>query len=261
MMIVEKALVISNRQIATGIYQMDLLAPQSAELARAGQFFMLKTTPYLDPFLKRPMSINKIEKEKGQLRFIYDVVGRGTAIMSGIMESENIEITGPCGNGWLTEQKISRALLVGGGTGIAPLLPLAIELKRAGALVDIFLGAARADRLFNEDDLAAYGNISIATDDGSKGQKGTIACLLPDGGGAYDMVYTCGPNPMMAAVAKWAEKNALPCRVSLEERMGCGIGTCVGCVCALKGADGQPAYRRVCKEGPVFDAKEVLFNG
>jgi len=261
MMIVEKALVISNRQIATGIYKMDLFAPQSAGLARAGQFFMLKTTPYLDPFLKRPMSINKIEKEKGQLRFIYDVVGRGTTIMTGITEKDSIEITGPCGNGWLSEQKISRALLVGGGTGIAPLLPLAIELKRTGALIDIILGAARNDRLFNVDELAAYGNISIATDDGSKGKKGTVASLLPEEGGAYDMVYTCGPKPMMVAVAAWAGKNALPCRVSLEERMGCGIGTCVGCVCALKGEDGETVYRRVCKEGPVFDAREVLFNG
>jgi len=260
-MIVEKALVISNKQIATGIYQIELLAPQAVDTARAGQFFMLKTTPYLDPFLKRPMSINRIDKEKGQLCFIYDVVGRGTAIMSAIAEGGNLELTGPCGNGWLTDEKISRALLVGGGTGIAPLLPLAMELRIAGAMVDIFLGAACADRLFDIDELSAYGNLSIATDDGSKGKKGNVICLLPEGGGAYGMVYACGPKPMLAEVAAWAEKNALPCRVSLEERMACGIGTCVGCVCAFRGPDGEPVYRRVCKEGPVFDAREVLFNG
>ncbi len=256
----EKAKVLDNQKILPNYWQLDLYAPKAASLAQAGQFIMLQTTPYAEPFLKRPMSLNRINPEEGTLRIIYQIVGKGTQILTTIPAGGEMDIIGPQGNGWMIQKDYRKALLVGGGAGIAPLLQLAINLAEKEIKLDILLGAADRDAIFNHQEFLQMASVSVATMDGSRGHKGFVTDLLPQTPD-YDMIYTCGPNPLMEKVALWAGQKGQACQVSLEERMGCGIGTCMGCVCKIKSKDGSIAYKRVCKDGPVFDGEEVVFNG
>lgn len=256
----EKARVLDNQKILPQFWQLDLYAPKAAAMAQAGQFVMLQTTPYAEPFLKRPMSLNRINPEEGVLRIIYQIVGRGTKILTAIPTGGEIELIGPQGNGWKIQEGCQKALLVGGGAGIAPLLQLAINLTEKETKLDVLLGGSANDAIFNHQEFSQMASISVATMDGSWGHKGFVTDLLPQTPD-YDMVYVCGPNPLMEKVALWAGQTGQACQVSLEERMGCGIGTCMGCVCKIKSKDGSIAYKRVCTDGPVFDGEEVIFNG
>ena len=254
-------IIISNIGILHDYFKMEILAPEAAKIAEPGQFLMFRAGKdnSTDPFLGRPMSLNHIDRLNGHLGIIYQVVGRGTVLLSQLKEGDTVFITGPWGKGWQTDNKIKRAALVGGGAGIAPLLPLAEELNDRGVKMDIFIGASNRERLFNDKEMASYGDVVISTIDGSVGKPGLIDEQLPDEAG-YDMVFTCGPKIMMEKVAAWAKRLNIPCQVSLEERMGCGFGVCAGCVCQAKNSDGSTSYKRVCKEGPVFFAGEVFDN-
>lgn len=254
--------IIINQKIRPDYYRLVISAPEAAKPARPGQFLMLNAVGNADtrdPFLSRPMSLNSIDTATGQLGIIYQVIGRGTELMTSLKSGDTIKFSGPWGKGWQVDQGIKKAALVGGGAGIAPLLPLAVELKSQGVQLDIFLGAASRERLICEEEMASCGEIRIATDDGSRGSKCFAHELLPDKAD-YGMVYCCGPKPMMINVARWARVRGLSCQVSLEERMGCGFGVCAGCVCEAKTSEGGIAYKRICKEGPVFNAEEVFFN-
>jgi dihydroorotate dehydrogenase electron transfer subunit len=248
--------------LSPNIYQLDLLAPRISETIVAGQFVMLKLSETYDPFLKRPFGVNGIDRTNGILRFIYFVRGRGTRFLSEFPEGSVIELTGPLGNGWEVNPENHHVLIVGGGSGIAPLLPLSKELHSVKIETDILLGATTGEALFDLEEFKKCGYMRITTEDGSEGETGVVTDILP-ADPVYDAVYVCGPKAMMAAVAEWAERNGIPCQVSMEEHMGCGIGTCMGCVCAIhdterKNKDGI-AYKRICKEGPVFDSREVAF--
>ncbi|MGI5892298.1 MAG: dihydroorotate dehydrogenase electron transfer subunit [Bacillota bacterium] len=257
-MMIEKCLIIENRQLFPHFYQMDLEAQHIASKALPGQFIMVKTGQNYDPFLKRPMCISLIDQERGRISYIYQVKGRGTALLSEIVAGAALEISGPIGNGWHIDGASEKVLLVGGGVGITPLLPLAECLHARHIKSHILLGAAHKGQLFGYDRLRYLGNLQVTTEDGSQGQQGNVTMLLPPKP-AFDMVYCCGPRALMAAVAAWAHQYDLPCQVSLEERMGCGIGTCMGCVCMTKAADEKLSYKRICCDGPVFDSREVFF--
>jgi len=253
----EETLVLENKNAGLLYYALTLAAPHISAAARPGQFVMVAPVAGLQPFLKRPMGINIIDAAQGQIRLIYRLVGYGTRLLSALKPGQTIQLLGPLGNGWQLIRE-GRALLVGGGSGIAPLLPLAGELSGAGLECEILLGVNSAHELTCAEEFAQLGRFSPATLDGSLGMHGPVTHLLPESPPAYNMVYCCGPHALMAKVAAWAAQHDLPCQVSLEERMGCGFGVCMGCVCSIR-APGGSAYKRICCDGPVFDSREVMW--
>jgi dihydroorotate dehydrogenase electron transfer subunit len=259
-MLLCKAKILANERIFTkaSFYLMELDAAELSEQARPGQFVMMTVAAGESPFLKRPMGINLIDRDSGGIRRSYQLVGQGPRAMSQLRVGERVEVLGPCGRGWKIDPLTTKnALLVGGGSGIATMLPLAIELDRQGVECDIVLGGQSAEHIICLEEFSQQGRIHVATEDGSLGEQGRIDLFFRDAD-KYDMVYACGPTPMMQKTADWAAANSLPCQVSLEERMGCGYGVCMGCVCEHKDALGGVSYQRVCREGPVFWAKEVF---
>lgn len=255
-----RAIVIGNRPLSGGYYALELEAPQIARLAKPGQFVLLATAELgnegREPFLRRPFAISYIGESRGMIRIIYRLKGRGTYLLSQLQLEQSVQLTGPLGHGWDIDGDIHQALLVGGGRGQASLLPLARELAHRGVTVDMLMGAVSADGLLCSDEFADCGYLRLATEDGSKGESGRVSKLLPELP-AYDIIYTAGPPEMMRAVCDWAERVFVRCQVSLESRMGCGIGACQCCAAESKG--GEQKYVRVCSCGPVFDSSEVKF--
>ncbi|MCL1817208.1 MAG: dihydroorotate dehydrogenase electron transfer subunit [Clostridiales bacterium] len=256
-MIIQEAQVLTNERIGLRYYALTVSAPQISVAARPGQFLMIAPRSGMEPFLKRPLGINVIDMARGQIRVVYRVVGYGTRLLSERCAGEFLQVVGPLGNGWqLTQGR--HVLLVGGGAGIAPLLPLAVELARSGADCEAMLGASSVQEVPCVEEFATLARLSVATLDGSRGALGQVSSWLPAQPIAYDMIYCCGPHPLMRKVALWAKRHDLPCQVSLEEHMGCGFGVCMGCVCAVTAPDkDEVIYKRVCCEGPVFDSREV----
>ena len=255
-MFCERAQITLNQKIGTDIWQLRLQVPQIAAAAGAGQFVMLQCGTGLDPFLKRPLGIHEITAPYGFITCVYRVVGRGTGLLSELPVGSDITVLGPCGRPW-PQITAPKAVIIGGGMGIAPLLPLAKDLY-ARCNPQIYLGANTADELFALVEFAKCGNLRVATLDGSAGVKGFVTDLLPADLSGTE-IFACGPMPMMKAVAELASQQNITCWISLEEHMGCGIGTCMGCVRPIKEND-SIVYKRVCREGPVFNAMEVVFD-
>lgn len=250
------ARVIRNERLSRDIFLICLLAPQIAKVALPGQFCMLKVSEGLDPLLRRPLSVHDTRDER--VYFLYKVVGKGTAILSKLTKKDKIKILGPMGTPF--RQNAGKAIIVGGGMGVAPLLFLA---KAIGSekIEKILLGARDEMELVRLDEFSSSTNeIEISTDNGTLGHKGFVTELLFDHlsrrspGSPPLTVYTCGPFPMMKTVHEICEKFQIPCQVSLEAHMACGFGLCLGC--AIKRQDGK-GYLHVCKEGPVFDSSLV----
>lgn len=249
----EQAAVVSRERIAEGIYSMWLATENIAANAKAGQFISMYTNE-ADKLLPRPISICEIDALKGQLRVVYRVTGEntGTEKFSQMKAGETIEILGPLGNGFTKETK--KAFLIGGGIGIPPMLELAKELDCVKQII-----AGYKDELFLTEDLKQYGELYIATEDGSAGTKGNVLDAVRENALTADVIYACGPTPMLRAIKEYARENGILCYISMEERMACGIGACLACVCKSKEVDGhsQVHNKRVCKDGPVFLSTEV----
>lgn len=249
----ERALVVSQERIAEGIYSMWLATENIAVNAKAGQFISMYTNE-ADKLLPRPISICEIDAAKGQLRVVYRVTGEhtGTEKFSQMKAGETLEILGPLGNGFTKETK--KAFLIGGGIGIPPMLELAKELDCEKQII-----AGYKDELFLTEDLKKYGELYIATEDGSAGTKGNVMDAVRENALTADVIYACGPTPMLRAIKAYAEENGILCYLSMEERMACGIGACLACVCKSKDIDDHSHVhnKRVCKEGPVFLSTEV----
>lgn len=241
----------SQEKLASGVYSMWIEAPQIAEQAVAGQFISVYTK---DPsrLLPRPISLCEIDREAGSIRIVYRVVGAGTSEFSCYKEGDSIEVMGPLGNGFPLKEK--RAFLIGGGIGIPPMLELAKELNCEKTAV---LGYR--DELFLEKELGSYSNVYVATEDGSAGTKGNVLDAIREGNLEADIIYACGPTPMLRAVKEYAAEKGIECYLSLEEKMACGIGACLACVCQSKEVDHHSHVhnKRICKDGPVFAAEEV----
>jgi dihydroorotate dehydrogenase electron transfer subunit len=257
----EKGLVISHQQLAQDMYVMEFVAPTMAKECQPGQFLQVRPGNTYDPLLRRPISIYDVDQEKGSISLLYRVVGRGTDLMTGIRVNDFIDIMGPLGRGFSMPDGPKEALLVGGGVGMAPLVYLGRVLKERGCHVMVMCGAANAAQLVTADKFKEL-DISFlpATMDGSAGYKGLVTDLLITqvNASGFDIIYTCGPEPMMNLVALYAEIHHIWGEVSLEEHMACGVGACLGCARRLKKND--EAYVKVCKDGPVFNMKEVEFN-
>ena len=247
-----KARVESQVQLADGVYSMELLAPEIASAARAGQFISVYTKDK-SKLLPRPISLCGIDRERGILRIVYRVAGAGTAEFSAYRAGDSVEIMGPLGNGFTLKDK--KAILIGGGIGVPPMLELVEEVSGGRAAV---LGE-RDQELFLKDEFEACGPVCVATEDGSAGTKGNVLDAIREQGVEGEIIYACGPTPMLRAVKAYAQEKGIECYISLEERMACGIGACLACVCQSKDVDSHSHVhnKRICKDGPVFAAEEV----
>lgn len=248
------AVVTSQKEIAPGIFDM-WITTELAKGAVPGQFICLypkdKST-----LLPRPISICEADKEKEQLRIVYRVAGKGTAEFSAYKEGETVEVLGTLGNGFPVEEATGKKVfLMGGGIGIPPMLELA---KNMQADKQIIVGY-RDDKTFLREDLEKNGMVYIATEDGSVGSKGNVMDAIRENGLQADMIFACGPMPMLRAIKKYAEEAGIPAYISLEEHMACGVGACLGCVVKTKEKDHHSHVHnaRICTDGPVFEAREV----
>lgn len=249
----EMAVVLSQKEIAKDIFDLTIQTKQIAAAAKAGQFVSLYCSDGTK-VLPRPISLCGIDREKGTLRLVYRVTGEktGTEQFSKLKEGEDIRVLGPLGNGFPLESK--KAFLIGGGIGIPPMLQLAKELDCEKTAV---LGYR--DELFLLEDFQSVCDTLVATEDGSAGTKGNVLDAIKEHGADAEIIYACGPTPMLRALKNYAEEQQMECYISMEERMACGIGACLACVCKSKEKDAHTNVnnKRICKEGPVFHAKEV----
>jgi dihydroorotate dehydrogenase electron transfer subunit len=261
------ARIIRHQPLTPGHFLLTLEAPAIARRARPGQFVMIQTRDGTDPLLRRPMSISRIlPGRRGLIQILYKVVGRGTAFLAGRRAGGTLPTLGPLGNGFRLPKAGARVLpiLIAGGIGIAifPLLADALRARRLRPIL-LFGGRSRGDLVSLAPFRAARAGIRLATEDGSAGARGFVTRLLEPLLEARELrpalrLYACGPTPMLKAVGDRAAAAGVSCQLALEARMPCGIGVCLGCVVACPGDAAGPLYRRVCTEGPIFEAREVL---
>ena len=254
----ETVTVVSQKQIGTGIYDLTIQTKEIAAAAKAGQFVSVYSND-ASKLLPRPISLCGIDRKAGTLRLVYRVTGEhtGTEEFSRLQAGDTMKIMGPPGNGF-TVEKGRKAFLIGGGIGVPPMLQLAKEMKDAGENFQIVMGYRDAGT-FLLDEFKEQGESFVATEDGSVGTKGNVLDAIRENHLDADVIYACGPTPMLRALKAYAEEQNMTCYVSMEERMACGIGACLACVCnsTEKDAHSNVKNKRICKEGPVFNAKEV----
>lgn len=260
----QPAPVVRHQAIDRDHFLLTLEAPRVARAARPGQFVMLRTRPGCDPLLRRPMSIYRVPPSpRGQVQILYKVVGSGTRYLSGRAAGDSLDMLGPLGNGFRPSRPGHRPVLVAGGIGIAIFPFLVDRLLRRGSRPLLLYGAR------GRGDLVVLGffrtrrvPVRLATEDGSAGVRGFVTSLLEpmlagDAGTGPCELFVCGPTPMLRAVSALAVKAGVPCQLALESQMPCGIGVCLGCVVRCRADAGGALYRRVCTEGPIFEAGVV----
>lgn len=252
----ENCKIVSQEQIGTGIYSMWLQTETIAANANPGQFVSLYSRDG-SKLLPRPISLCEIDKEQGRIRLVYRVTGKGTGTeeFSGYHSKVGLETLGPLGNGFpLEAAEGKKVFLMGGGIGIPPMLETAKQLKAEKQMI---LGYR--DELFLNEEFEKYGKVYLATEDGSAGTKGNVMDAIRENGLDADIIFACGPTPMLRAIKAYAEEHNILCYISMEERMACGVGACLACVCKSKEVDDHSHVhnKRVCKDGPVFLSTEV----
>lgn len=253
MSIQELCTVRDNQQLGSNIFALTLDAPRISAATVPGQFVHI--TCGEANLLRRPISI--CQTYDGALKIVFVTKGDGTKWLSRRQVGDTLDVLGPQGNGFDLSALGARPVFIGGGIGVPPMLQTMQAAKDAGAQPTAILGFRNQDSVILEDDFKAIGTVYTATDDGSYGIHGFVSDVLKEHITEFTSVCCCGPKPMLKALADIAEAAGIPCQVSMEERMGCGIGACLVCVCSLKSSDGSTRYGHVCKDGPVFDSKEV----
>ena len=254
---------IKKEEIIKDIYKFTVKADKIVEKSLPGNFIEIKVNDQTEPFLRRPISIYNMEKEKGLLEFIFQVKGKGTEILAKRQLGEKIDIIGPLGFGTFKFNKYNKIAVIGGGIGIFPLYELSKQAKNQGKEVNCYLGFRNKELVMLEEEFKGVTNkLIISTDDGTYANSGFAINYLKEDMEKenYDCIFACGPTPMLRAVKEYADGNNIECQISLEEKMGCGLGVCLGC--AVKKADSpkdNPEYFHVCKGGPVFNSKDVEF--
>ncbi|MDO4473726.1 MAG: dihydroorotate dehydrogenase electron transfer subunit [Eubacteriales bacterium] len=253
----ESAVVISQESLADGIFSM-WIKTEAAKEAKPGQFMSLYTTDG-SKLLPRPISICEIDKEQMALRMVYRVTGEktGTEQFSKLQSGDTIPVIGPLGNGFPFEKaKGKKAFLMGGGIGVPPILELAKQMQCEEKQIVV---GYRDSHTFLREQFEENGSLYISTEDGSVGSKGNVMNAIEENNLKADIIFACGPTPMLRAIKTYAQENDIECYISLEERMACGIGACLACVCKSKDVDHHSNVhnKRICKDGPVFLASEV----
>ena len=261
-----KARIISNKNICADHFVMELETSVLGKKSQPGQFVNVKIEDAPEQFLRVPLGIHRIRKSG--ISLLYKVVGKGTEHLSTKSKNDIVNLLGPLGKGFKTDKKEKKAILVSGGHGIAPLYALCKKLKKEKQKIELFVGSSTKKHLVCLKDFRKLGiKVHIATDDGSKGYKGYVTDLLDlflDGKRPkrhttyyirHTSLYACGPKPMLKQVGRIAKKHRISAQVSVDEYMACGIGVCLGC--AIKTVNG---YKLVCKDGPVFDSEEIVWE-
>mgnify|MGYP002618585435 CR=1 FL=1 len=250
----ETAIIIKQEEIADDIYSMWLHTEQIAAHAKAGQFVSVYCKEG-SRLLPRPISICEIDKENKTLRLVYRKAGAGTAEFSGYGAGETLRLIGPLGNGFPLDKGYKKVFLIGGGIGVPPMVELSKQLPGEKIVVSGYRGGD----LFLKDELSRHAELVVATEDGSAGTKGNVLDAIKENGLTADAIFACGPGPMLRALKAYAEEQGIDCYLSLEERMACGIGACLACVCKSKDVDAHTNVKnkRICKDGPVFAADEI----
>ena len=243
--------VLSCAPLADGLYSLVLDAPDIAAAAQAGQFVHLACGE--GSLLRRPISI--CEAADGRLRVVFQVKGEGTRWLSARRPGDAVDVLGPLGHGYRLDGLGAKPVFIGGGIGVPPMLYGMQCARKAGAQPSAILGFRSKGAVILEQEFDCP--TTVCTDDGSYGVHGFVTDVLKEQIAGATGVAACGPKPMLKAIAEIAKDAGVPCQVSLEERMGCGIGACLVCACALRAEDGETRYGHVCKDGPVFDAEEV----
>jgi dihydroorotate dehydrogenase electron transfer subunit len=242
-----------NHHITDDYFAIYLKCPVSLTQILPGQFAEVLVSNSTTTYLRRPFSIYDVDYDKNELSLLIKKVGDGTAALSKLKEGDILNLVYPLGNSFsMPEGK--NALLVGGGVGIAPMLLLAKMLKGKGYYPDVLIGGRTSNDIVEPEKYTSFGEVFITTDDGSAGEKGMVTqhSLFSEKVKKYSAIYACGPDPMMKAVARVADTHNIPCEISLENTMACGIGACLCCV--VETIDGN---KTTCIEGPVFDTRKL----
>ena len=253
----ETAAIVSQEQLADGIFSM-WIETEAAKEAGPGKFISMYTNDK-SKLLPRPISICEIDKKNGRLRVVYRVTGEGTGtkLFSQMGPGDSISIIGPLGNGFPYEKAEGRrAFLMGGGIGVPPVLELAKQMRCRKKQIIV---GYRDAHTFLREEFQQNGEVYISTEDGSVGTKGNVMDAVAENFLQADIIFACGPSPMLRAIKKYAQETNTECYISLEERMACGIGACLGCICRSKDRDAHSNVhnKRICKDGPVFLSTEV----
>ena len=260
-----------NEEIQEDCFLMKVKVASSFENPLPGQFVMIRIAGLNDPFLSRPISIYSFSRGKNycSLEFLYRVVGKGTQILAGLIKGSQVEINGPLGNGFEIQTVKNNIVFIAGGIGIAPLsLLIEILCRRADwspSSMTVYLGFQGVSAVVGLDKLKKLcRNITVCTDDGTLGTKGFVTHIfkkdmkkfLPDN----TSIYACGPKEMLKSLSKILNTKKIDCQISLEERMACGTGACMGCSVAVKDGKGELSYKRVCADGPVFNLADIIWK-
>ena len=250
----ETAVILEQREISEQIYSLWLHADDIVREARPGQFVSVYCRDE-SRLLPRPISICELDKESGRLRLVYRAVGAGTQEFSSYGPGETLELVGPLGNGFPLDKGYEKPLLIGGGIGVPPMVELAKWLPGDKAIVSGY----RNGDLFLKEELSRNAALYVATEDGGAGTQGKGLAAVRENRIAADAIFACGPAPMLRALKAYAAEQGIDCYLSLEERMACGIGACLACVCTSKDVDAHTNVKnkRICKDGPVFAAEEI----
>jgi len=260
--------VVSHHEIVRDHFAMSVTSPARVCEALPGQFVMMRIKDREEPFLSRPLSIcsTSIKGGEATVELLYRIQGRGTRMFSRLKEGDELTVMGPLGRGFDVPELARRLVLVAGGMGIVPLSFLAESVRKDNANrqmeVICYVGAQSPELLLGRDRLEAVcSKVLVSTEDGGEGYCGTVTELLerdmPLFGHEGDMMFCCGPRPMLKRIAELVEGSSISCQVSMEERMACGVGVCLGCAVRVKSEDTTHRYMRVCREGPVFDIREI----
>ena len=250
--------VISNKKIKPGYFLMDISSPSMAKQAKPGQFMTVRCGTSTTPLLRRPFGFHRIKRSGFEI--LYEIKGKGTRLLTCLEPGDRIDILGPLGNGFPVTKNKGTFIIIAGGIGVAPLASLAESLvKMKNPEIYAILGARSKNNLFCESHFGDIGiKTMVSTDDGSRGKKGLATDVLNEflsiKRGLRPVIFACGPEPMLKAAALIAKKRGLECYASLEENIACGVGACLGCAVMTKSG-----YKLVCKDGPVFNTKEIIW--
>lgn len=252
----EKLTVLSNQSIADRIYELKVSGPSVSKLKQPGQFVHIKAGEGSLHMLRRPISICEIDTQNDSFTMLFRAEGEGTRKIAALRTGDQIDIIAPLGKGFPVEKAKKKALLVGGGIGVPPLYELSKQLNARGIETVHVLGFRSKKDVFYQAQFEALGDTYIVTEDGSAGEKGFVTHVIDQLPVDYDIYYTCGPKPMLKALTKLETLKDVPGYISLEERMGCGVGACYACVCHVP--ESETAYVKVCTDGPVFEKGAVI---